>query len=77
MKKVFIVAMRGRTPEDNSDRKFEQKLEINYTGLCNTITSAAKDNMVLEYEEDISPIVYNDPEMHYDGIPLFAIYAVK
>lgn len=54
MKKVFIVAMRGRTPENDSDKKFEQKLEINYTGLCNTITSAAKDNMVLEYEEDIS-----------------------
>ena len=33
--------------------------------------------MQVEYEEDISPIVYNDPEMHYDGIPLFAIYAVK
>lgn len=33
--------------------------------------------MKVEYEEDITPIVYNDPEMHYDGIPLFAIYAVK
>jgi len=53
MKEYLIVAMRGREP-GNTDKKFEQKLEVNYTGLCNCLTSAAKDNMVLEYEEDIS-----------------------
>ena len=33
--------------------------------------------MQVEYEEDITSIVYNDPNMNYDEIPLFAIYATK
>jgi len=47
-----IVAMRGRNPENPSDRtkgiKLEQKLEPNSQGLCNTLTSVQKDNLVLE-----------------------------
>ena len=47
-----IVAMRGRNPENPSDRTVgsptEQRLEPNSQGVCNTITSVQKDNMVLE-----------------------------
>lgn len=47
-----IVAMRGRNPENPSDRtlgvKTEQRLEPNGEGLCNTLTSVQKDNLVLE-----------------------------
>lgn len=47
-----IVAMRGRNPENPSDRtpgiETEQRLEINSEGICNTITSVQKDNLVLE-----------------------------
>jgi DNA (cytosine-5)-methyltransferase 1 len=47
-----IVAMRGRNPENPSDRTVgaptEQRLEPNSQGICNTITSVQKDNMVME-----------------------------
>lgn len=48
-----IVAMRGRDPENPSDRtsgnpNLEQRLEPNSQGICNTLTSVSKDNMVLE-----------------------------
>ena len=47
-----IVAMRGRNPENPSDRIIgsptEQRLEPNSQGICNTLTSVQKDNMVLE-----------------------------
>lgn len=47
-----IVAMRGRNPENPSDRTAgsptEQRLEPNSQGICNTLTSVQKDNMVLE-----------------------------
>ena len=46
------VAMRGRNPENPSDRtpgiELEQRLEINNTGCTNTLTTVQKDNMVLE-----------------------------
>lgn len=48
----YIVAMRGRNPDNPSDRRkgihLEQKLEVNTQGLCNTLTSVHKDNLVLE-----------------------------
>lgn len=44
--KYYIVASRGR--DNDSDRVWKQKLEINKTGFTNTITSVAKDNWVLE-----------------------------
>lgn len=48
----LICASRGRNPENPSDRtagiKFEQRLEINYSGTSNTITTVQKDNYVLE-----------------------------
>lgn len=50
-----IVAMRGRNPENPSDRtkgtELEQRLEPNSQGLCNTLTSVQKDNLVLEKQK--------------------------
>lgn len=46
-----IVAMRGRNPENPSDRtagsQTEQRLELNAQGMCNSLTTVQKDNMVL------------------------------
>lgn len=48
----IIIAMRGRNPDNPSDRTAgsptEQRLEPNSQGICNTLTSVQKDNMVLE-----------------------------
>lgn len=50
--KPFVVASRGRNPDNPSDRtkgvKTEQRLEPNKQGLCNTLTSVQKDNYVVE-----------------------------
>lgn len=47
-----IVAMRGRNPDNPSDRMVgsptEQRLEPNSQGICNTLTSVQKDNLVME-----------------------------
>lgn len=47
-----IVAMRGRNPDNPSDRATgspaEQRLEVNMQGTSNCLTSVQKDNMVLE-----------------------------
>jgi hypothetical protein len=52
----YIVAMRGRNPDNPSDRRkgihLEQKLEVNTQGLCNTLTSVHKDNLVLEIRRE-------------------------
>ena len=54
----FIVASRGRNPENPSDRTVgaptEQRLEPNFSGCTNTLTSVQKDNYVIE------PIIYDD-----------------
>lgn len=51
----IIVAMRGRNPDNPSDRATgiptEQRLELNRQGICNTLTTVSKDNIVLEKEE--------------------------
>jgi len=48
----IIVAMRGRNPCNPSARTAgsptEQRLEPNSQGICNTLTSVQKDNMVME-----------------------------
>ena len=48
----FIVASRGRNPENPSDRTTgaptEQRLEPNLSGCTNTLTSVQKDNYVCE-----------------------------
>ena len=47
-----IVAMRGRNPDNPSDRTagiyLEQRLEPQEDGICNCLTSVQKDNLVLE-----------------------------
>lgn len=47
-----IVAMRGRNPDNPSDRttgiQTEQRLEIQKDDICNTLTTVQKDNLVLE-----------------------------
>lgn len=49
---VLIGASRGRNPQNPSDRTLgtptEQRLEINFDGVSNTITSVQKDNLVIE-----------------------------
>lgn len=51
---MCIVAMRGRNPENPSDRTpgvhTEQRLEPNSEGICNTLITVQKDNLVLEQE---------------------------
>ena len=51
-KQMMIVAMRGRNPDNPTDRTkgiyLEQRLEVNLNGLCNCLTSVSKDNLVLE-----------------------------
>lgn len=48
----MIVAMRGRNPDNPSDRRggipLEQRLEPNQEGICNCLTQLYKDNLVLE-----------------------------
>ena len=64
----FIVASRGRNPENPSDRTAgiytEQTLEPNFNGVTNCITSVQKDNWLCE------PIVCE--ERRDEGIRLFA-----
>ncbi len=47
-----LYAMRGRNPDNPSDRKTgsptEQRLELNTEGITNALTSVAKDNLWLE-----------------------------
>ena len=48
----FCVAMRGRNPENPSDRttgaNLEQTLEANSQGITNTISTVQKDNLIVE-----------------------------
>ena len=69
----FIVASRGRNSESPSDRTAgiptEQRLEPNFSGCTNTLTSVQKDNYVCE------PIVVEDfyqnrnPRTYVDAAP--------
>ena len=49
---MCIVAMRGRNPDNPSDRATgsptEQRLEVNKQGTSNCLTSVQKDNLVME-----------------------------
>lgn len=48
----MVVAMRGRNPDNPSDRTAgsptEQRLEVNMQGTSNYLTSVQKDNLVIE-----------------------------
>lgn len=55
--KIIIGAMRGRNPNNPSDRRkgidLEQRLEVNTEGVSNTLTSVQKDNYVIgDYRND-------------------------
>ena len=51
----YIVASRGRNPDNPGDRKkgspMEQRLEMNKDGLVNTLTTVQKDNLCLEIKQ--------------------------
>ena len=53
MEEAKIAAMRGRNPDNPSERgksngNYQQRLEVNENGTSNTITSVQKDNLVVE-----------------------------
>lgn len=68
----LCAASRGRNPENPSDRTagspIEQRLEINYSGCTNTLTSVQKDNYVVE-----SFVV--DDTQGFDGIRYYNNYS--
>lgn len=52
-KSFTIVAMRGRNPDNPSERsksngKYKQRIEPNRGGVSNALTSVEKDNLVME-----------------------------
>ena len=65
MKEFLIAASRGRDPKDPSNRArgatTEQRLEINKSGICNTLTTVLKDNYVIEIEFEE---VVDDEDLH-------------
>ena len=55
-----IAGMRGRNPEDPSDRnkkpaekKWEQRLEPKTEKICGTLTTVQKDNYVIESDKEL------------------------
>lgn len=58
-----IVAMRGRNTDNPSDgtpgTPTEQRLELNEQGICNTLTSVAKDNLVFEIKKGVDERYHN------------------
>ena len=65
----MIVAMRGRNPDNPKSREksnYEQVLEPNTQGICNTLTSVQKDNLVLE-EKPIVFDMYNKNRLNGDA----------
>lgn len=61
----YCVAMRGRNPQNPSDRttgaNTEQRLEPNIQGITNTITSVQKDNLIVE------PVIKNIGNIYPSG----------
>ncbi len=61
MKKRIPIAIRGRNPENPSDRTpgipTIQRIEPQQENICNTLTTVNKDTMILEIVEDsVNPI---------------------
>lgn len=67
----FVVASRGRNPENPRDRTAgkptEKKLEINKTGCSNTLTSVQKDNYVVEPKILCEGIGNNPNKFEFNG----------
>ena len=51
VKTFLIAAVRGRK-QNPSDIRYDQKLEVNKEGVCNTLTTVQKDNYVIEIETE-------------------------
>lgn len=68
----LCAASRGRNPDNPSDRTAgsptEQRLEINYSGCTNTLTSVQKDNYVVE------PFIADDTQ-GFDGVRYYNNYS--
>lgn len=68
-----IVAMRGRNPDNPSDRTVgaptEQRLEHNKQGICNTLTSVQKDNLVMEKVVIDDTYANREPRVYEDYCP--------
>jgi DNA (cytosine-5)-methyltransferase 1 len=68
----FIVASRGRNPDNPSDRTpgspTVQRLEPNCQGICNTLTTVQKDNYVVE------PVIVDDTQ-GFDGTRIYKDYS--
>lgn len=68
MKRRIPIAIRGRNPENPSDRTPEiptiQRIEPQQENICNTLTTVNKDTMILEIVEDsVNPIRGENPEV--------------
>ena len=55
MRTTVICALRGRNPDNPSERKrskgrYRQRLEVGTEGISNTLTSVEKDNYLMEME---------------------------
>jgi len=68
IKEPFCVAMRGRNPDNPSDRttgaETEQRLEANSQGITNTLTSVQKDNLIVEPQIYQTPRGFNNGGLH-------------
>ena len=60
MRKLFVAACRGRNPDNPKSRESglptKQMLEINYSNICNAITTVQKDNYVLIFDDNTERI---------------------
>ena len=67
----MICASRGRNPDNPSSRvagePTEQRIEVNTKGLCNTLTTVQKDNLVLEPQVIIGS-TQKHAAINYEGI---------
>jgi hypothetical protein len=68
VKKRIPIAIRGRNPENPSDRTpgipTIQRIEPQQENICNTLTTVNKDTMILEIVEDsVNPIRGENPEV--------------
>ena len=68
MKKRIPIAIRGRNPENPSDRTpgipTIQRIEPQQENICNTLTTVNKDTMILEIVDDsVNPIRGENPEV--------------
>ena len=68
MKKRIPIAIRGRNPENPSDRTpgipTIQRIEPQQENICNTLATVNKDTMILEIVEDsVNPIRGENPEV--------------